>query len=95
MAVSQWLGHSDPAFTLRKYGHAMPKDDERGRAVMGAHLPAPTAHSPQILPSTGNDLGRSVAAALGRVRPVECWKVQNPRSQGAWPLTDDSVALAS
>ncbi|MFE7114820.1 tyrosine-type recombinase/integrase [Streptomyces sp. NPDC057654] len=34
VAVSRWLGHKDPAFTLRKYVHFLPADDERGRQAM-------------------------------------------------------------
>ena len=30
-AVSEYLGHSDPGFTLRVYTHLMPSSDERTR----------------------------------------------------------------
>lgn len=32
-AVSEFLGHSDPGFTLRTYTHLMPTGTERTRAV--------------------------------------------------------------
>lgn len=36
-AVSEYLGHSDPGFTLRTYTHLMPSSDERSRrAINGA-----------------------------------------------------------
>lgn len=35
-AVADWLGHSNPSVTLSIYAHVMPRDDERGRAVMAA-----------------------------------------------------------
>ncbi len=33
-AVSEYLGHSDPAFTLRTYTHLMPSSTERTRAAV-------------------------------------------------------------
>ncbi|MFF0741978.1 tyrosine-type recombinase/integrase [Streptomyces sp. NPDC004111] len=44
-AVSQYLGHADPALTLRVYAHLMPSSQERTRnAVDRVFLPAP--HDP-------------------------------------------------
>lgn len=34
VAVSKWLGHADPAITLRVYAHMMPEADGRGRRAM-------------------------------------------------------------
>ncbi|MEU7597537.1 site-specific integrase [Streptomyces sp. NPDC039022] len=34
--LAQWLGHSDPAFTLRTYVHFMPKAGRRGLAALAA-----------------------------------------------------------
>ncbi|MFD7527777.1 tyrosine-type recombinase/integrase [Streptomyces sp. NPDC059849] len=40
-AVSQYLGHTDPALTLRVYAHLMPSSQERTRtAIDGLFLPA-------------------------------------------------------
>lgn len=36
--LAAWLGHSDPAFTLRTYVHFMPKSGRRGIAALGAWL---------------------------------------------------------
>jgi hypothetical protein len=36
--LAAWLGHSDPAFTLRTYVHFMPKSGSRGRAALGSFL---------------------------------------------------------
>jgi integrase len=36
VAVSKWLGHSDPSITLKIYAHMMPEADGRGRAAMDA-----------------------------------------------------------
>lgn len=33
-AVSEYLGHSDPSFTLRTYTHLMPSSDERTRLAV-------------------------------------------------------------
>lgn len=63
--LAAWLGHSDPAFTLRTYVHFMPKSGQRGRAAIGRFMsgqPAQTQEagepgssgSPQTLP-TGSD----------------------------------------
>ncbi|MEV5199015.1 site-specific integrase [Streptomyces sp. NPDC053720] len=41
-AVSQYLGHTDPALTLRVYAHLMPSSQERTRnAIDGLFLPTP------------------------------------------------------
>lgn len=34
VAVSKWLGHTDPSITLRIYAHMMPEADGRGRQAM-------------------------------------------------------------
>jgi integrase len=59
--LAAWLGHSDPAFTLRTYVHFMPKSGSKGMAALGewvapgavgaAELSAASG-SPQILPSS-------------------------------------------
>jgi integrase len=61
--LAAWLGHSDPAFTLRTYVHFMPKSGNRGRAAIGRFMVGELAGadeapetpsgngSPQILPS--------------------------------------------
>lgn len=36
--LAVWLGHSDPAFTLRTYVHFMPKSGRRGVAALGRWL---------------------------------------------------------
>ncbi|MDB5309318.1 MAG: Phage integrase family [Gemmataceae bacterium] len=40
-AVSQRLGHANPALTLRIYGHCLPTDDEKLADGMGAMVPKP------------------------------------------------------
>ncbi|HSJ43688.1 MAG TPA: tyrosine-type recombinase/integrase [Euzebyales bacterium] len=37
-AVAAYLGHEDPGFTLRVYGHLMPDDDDRARAAVDVAL---------------------------------------------------------
>ncbi|MEU6552038.1 site-specific integrase [Streptomyces sp. NPDC046915] len=61
--LAAWLGHSDPAFTLRTYVHFMPKSGSRGRAALGRFMAGELAEtdeapedgspsgSPQILPN--------------------------------------------
>lgn len=39
--VAEWLGHSDPGFTLRTYIHLMPNAADRGRKAMDAFLRRP------------------------------------------------------
>jgi integrase len=36
--LAAWLGHTDPAFTLRTYVHFMPKSGSRGRAAIGRFM---------------------------------------------------------
>jgi integrase len=33
-AVADWLGHADPGFTLRVYGHVMPASEDRAREAV-------------------------------------------------------------
>lgn len=35
-AVADWLGHSDPSFTLKTYTHLMPSSTERTKSVIGS-----------------------------------------------------------
>lgn len=37
-AVSEYLGHADPGFTLRTYTHLMPSSDERTRSLVDAAM---------------------------------------------------------
>lgn len=37
-ALAEYLGHADPAFTLRVYTHLMPDDDDHARRVLDAAL---------------------------------------------------------
>nr|BFE71744.1 hypothetical protein GCM10020092_050450 [Actinoplanes digitatis] len=37
-AVAEWLGHADPAFTLRVYAHLMPDSPRRARLTLDALL---------------------------------------------------------
>lgn len=62
--LAAWLGHSDPAFTLRTYVHFMPKSGRRALAALGAWMAPPTtlpispdSDSPQILPNDELDQG--------------------------------------
>jgi len=40
-ALADYLGHSDPGFTLRVYAHLMPESEDRSRAVVDAAFGAP------------------------------------------------------
>lgn len=75
--LAAWLGHSDPAFTLRTYVHFMPKSGRMGLAALGQWM-APAApaleagaalevpagsDSPQILPNArSSEDSESIAA---------------------------------
>jgi integrase len=37
-AVADWIGHADPGFTLRVYGHVLPSSEDRARATIDAAL---------------------------------------------------------
>ncbi|WP_420037561.1 hypothetical protein ACN2WE_39735 [Streptomyces sp. cg28] len=72
--LAAWLGHADPAFTLRTYVHFMPKSGRKGIAALGSWV-APVeavagesevsdgSGSPQILPSDLIPAEREVCAA--------------------------------
>jgi len=51
-ALADYLGHSDPGFTLRVYSHLMPTSDEKARAVVDGSLTAAAVES-----SLNNDPG--------------------------------------
>lgn len=40
-ALSEYLGHADPGFTLRTYTHLMPSSGERARRAIDAALCVP------------------------------------------------------
>ena len=47
LALSEYLGHADPGFTLRTYTHLMPSSMERTKAAIDAMLSVPSApHEP-------------------------------------------------
>jgi integrase len=47
LALSEYLGHADPGFTLRTYTHLMPSSTERTKAAIDAMLSVPNApHEP-------------------------------------------------
>lgn len=41
--LAAWLGHADPAFTLRTYVHFMPRSGSRGRVALGRFVSGPVA----------------------------------------------------
>jgi integrase len=70
--LAAWLGHSDPAFTLRTYVHFMPKSGSKGLAALGewvspgasaAGVLSSASDSPQILPSARSSEENSEVAA--------------------------------
>lgn len=44
-ALADYLGHTDPGFTLRVYAHLLPDSEDRARAVVDASLGAPAESS--------------------------------------------------
>lgn len=71
--LAAWLGHSDPAFTLRTYVHFMPKSGKRAMAALDSWMlpaapaemrgpalpiPSPASDSPHLLPSGDLDQGK-------------------------------------
>jgi integrase len=49
-AVSEYLGHHDPGFTLRTYAHLMPESEDQARAAIDAALGSPAESSRNALP---------------------------------------------
>lgn len=52
-ALSEYLGHHDPGFTLRVYAHLMPSADGRARRAIEDALAA--ADQPVIFPEIAQD----------------------------------------
>jgi integrase len=52
--VAEYLGHSDPGFTLRTYTHLMPDAADRARKAMDAFLADSWASAPKV-PSAGTE----------------------------------------
>lgn len=44
-ALADYLGHTDPGFTLRIYAHLMPDSEHRARAVIDASFRSPAESS--------------------------------------------------
>ncbi|MFE5582493.1 tyrosine-type recombinase/integrase [Kitasatospora sp. NPDC056531] len=93
VALSQWLGHDDPGFTLRRYTHFMPEDGRRGRSAVDAWLglgPAASAPPFEVLePLNGSE--RVVAGDLAMLYLVavpagQDWTVSLLRGPGERPL---------
>ena len=63
-ALSEYLGHADPAFTLRTYTHLMPSSSERTRravdGVFQMSAPEPAEEGPAPAPE-GEDSGPPTA----------------------------------
>lgn len=60
-ALSEWLGHADPAFTMRVYAHLMPASAERARQAIG-----------RLLMADGNSGRRCSGRPANRRRPSRC-----------------------
>lgn len=54
--LAAWLGHSDPAFTLRTYVHFMPEAGRQALAALGQWL-APRPNAPTELPGDSPEAG--------------------------------------
>ena len=51
-ALAEYLGHSDPGFTLKTYCHLMPASDQRTKKAVDAALGVPSANAdalPRVL----------------------------------------------
>ncbi|MFH8520577.1 hypothetical protein ACH4CE_37130 [Streptomyces gelaticus] len=65
VSVSKWLGHADPAITLRVYAHFMPEADGRGREAMDAWFEDATeADSQKISPDSPRAPSRGGVSTL-------------------------------
>lgn len=54
-AVAEWLGHSDPSFTLKTYTHLMPSSAERTKGVIGSLYGRRDASNSPDGPSTARE----------------------------------------
>lgn len=71
VSVSKWLGHADPAITLRVYAHFMPEADGRqgsdGCLVRGCHRSRFPKDLPRVSPGSQQRRGKHPAGRA--VRP--------------------------
>ncbi len=77
-ALSEYLGHHDPGFTLRTYTHLMPSSETRTRAAVDAVRAAPvTDGGPQTARKGYRSLTcgvlRSRSSGPTRGRPSPSW----------------------
>nr|BEK68787.1 hypothetical protein KPHV_60140 [Kitasatospora purpeofusca] len=91
VALSRWLGHDDPGFTLRRYTHFMPEDGRRGRTAMDAWLglgPAAVPH--EVLQPLGVQqlmaAGELAVLYLVAVPQGDAWTVSLLRGPRERPL---------
>ncbi|MCC9306443.1 tyrosine-type recombinase/integrase [Kitasatospora sp. RB6PN24] len=91
VALSQWLGHDDPGFTLRRYTHFMPDDGRRGRSAIDAWLGLGAGLLPyEVLEPLGTQ-ERLLVGELGLLYLVAVpkgaeWTVSLVRGPGQRPL---------
>lgn len=56
-ALSEYLGHADPGFTLRTYTHLMPTSEERTKSAVDGAL-----RGPEVAPADEDDGNGQVSA---------------------------------
>ena len=56
-AVSEYLGHADPGFTLRTYTHVMPSADDKARQAMDSALGEASDAGAQLAHETTPEVG--------------------------------------
>jgi integrase len=66
--LAAWLGHHDPAFTLRTYIHFMPKSGSRGRAAIGRFMTGRSA-SPEGGAGEESEVDLPTSSPAGATRP--------------------------
>lgn len=79
--LAAWLGHADPAFTLRTYVHFMPKSGRKGLAALGQW----------VAPSEGADVAPEVSTESGSPQALPSVPVAPEQSSEATADADAAV----
>jgi integrase len=80
-AVAEYLGHTDPGFTLRVYAHLFPSSDERARQAVDNVFAHPEASQRAVVPPAYDDPGDAATSSRFQLRPIRGRHAEQPRTE--------------
>jgi hypothetical protein len=80
-AVAEYLGHTDPGFTLRVYAHLFPSSDERARQAVDNVFAHPEASQSAVAPPAYDDPGDAATSSRFQLRPIRGRHAEQPRTE--------------